>query len=88
MGDDIRSERTGTDVKNSGIAHTNSGRYAHNPKTIRALIKQCGLTNAALARKINVHQSTVSSWTTGRTESPGAVIAYLELRAKLRALAP
>jgi len=50
------------------------------------LMTQCKLTNAALARRVDVAQSTVSHWRTGKHDVPGAVIAYLELYARAKAL--
>jgi DNA-binding transcriptional regulator YiaG len=40
-----------------------------------------------LANRIDVYPSTVSTWTTGKTKTPGAVIAYLELLATIKRLA-
>jgi DNA-binding transcriptional regulator YiaG len=48
------------------------------------LLGACGLSSADLARRVGVHPSTVSSWTTGRARPPGAVIAYLRLLAAIR----
>jgi DNA-binding transcriptional regulator YiaG len=45
------------------------------------------MTSARLARAIEVHPNTVARWTTGKAKVPGAVITYLELLAKLKALA-
>jgi transcriptional regulator with XRE-family HTH domain len=53
------------------------------PKIVH-LLKECGLNAAELARRVDVFPSTVSSWTTGKTATPGAVIAYLELLASIR----
>jgi DNA-binding transcriptional regulator YiaG len=50
------------------------------------LMTECKLTNAALARRVDVAQSTVSHWRTGKHDVPGAVIAYLELYARAKAL--
>jgi DNA-binding transcriptional regulator YiaG len=47
----------------------------------------CSLTNAELAKRIDVFPSTVSAWTTGKRSTPGAVIAYLELLATIKRLA-
>ena len=45
---------------------------------------KCGLTGAQLARRVDVHESTVSHWRTGEHAAPGAVLAYLELLAAVR----
>lgn len=55
--------------------------------TIVGLMKLCDITGAQLAERVDVYPSTVSHWVTGKTEPPGAVYAYLELLAKVRAIA-
>lgn len=62
------------------------GQHSGKPK-IGRLLKDCGLSGAELARRVGVFPSTVSSWVTGRTESPGAVLAYLELLRSIRVIA-
>jgi len=47
---------------------------------------ETGLTGAALAERVDVARSTVSSWTTGKVEPPGAVLAYLQLLAEVKRL--
>jgi len=53
---------------------------------ITETMKLCGLSASALARAVDVHPNTVSAWVTGKARTPGAVIAYLELLAKVRSL--
>ena len=55
-------------------------RYSDFPK----LMADCELSGAELARRVDVFPSTVSTWMTGKSEPPGAVIAYLELLAWVR----
>lgn len=54
---------------------------------ITTLLETAKLTGAELARRVDVHPNTVSNWTSGKSDPPGAVIAYLELLIKVRALA-
>lgn len=44
------------------------------------LRERAGLSNRQVAAKCEVHETTVSRWSTGDAEVPGAVIAYLRLR--------
>jgi DNA-binding transcriptional regulator YiaG len=62
-----------------------SARHSGNPN-FPTLLSDAGITASELARRIDVFPSTVSTWTTGKTTPPGAVIAYLELLAKVRAI--
>lgn len=48
------------------------------------LMGKTGLSGAELARRVRVSENTASHWRTGKTEVPGAVIAYLELLATIR----
>lgn len=66
-------------------ANVASGPYSGIPK-ITALLAESGLSAAELARRIDVFPSTVSAWQSGKHETPGAVVAYLSLLAKVRAL--
>lgn len=50
------------------------------------LMAETGLTGAALADRIGVARSTVSSWATGKVEPPGVVLAYLSLLAEVKRL--
>lgn len=50
------------------------------------LLRDLGMSGAELARRVDVHQSTVSSWSTGRIKPSGAVVAYLKLLAEIRRL--
>lgn len=45
-----------------------------------------GMSGAELSRRIDVHPSTVSSWSTGKVQPSGAVLAYLDLLARVKAL--
>ena len=73
----------------SSSADPNSAgrRYSGKPNMV-VLMKAAGVTGAQLAQQVDVFQSTVSNWRTGKSSVPGAVIAYLELLAKVRALLP
>ena len=51
------------------------------------LLGSLGWSGATLAKKIDVSESTVSHWVTGKHEIPKVVILYLELRCKLLELA-
>lgn len=45
-----------------------------------------GLTNAELARIVEVHPVTVSHWRSGKHEVPGAVLAYIALYVGVKGL--
>lgn len=61
----------------SGLNHKSS---------LNALMNDCQLSGAKLAERVNVHPNTVANWRNGKTPIPGAVLAYLELLAKVRSL--
>ena len=48
--------------------------------------RDCRMTGSELARRCRVHENTVTNWRTGRSPVPGAVFAYLELLAKVKAI--
>lgn len=51
-----------------------------------AMLDVLGWSQAELARRVDVHPNTVSGWSTGRTNVPGPVRAYLELAVKAKGL--
>ena len=69
-------------MRNPNERGSQHARFAN----IATLLKDCGLTSAELAKRIQVYPSTVSGWMTGRHKPPGAVIAYLSLLAQIKAL--
>jgi len=62
------------------------GCAPHSVSRFPGLLGETGLTGAELAKRVDVHPNTVSQWKTGAVEPPGAVIAYLDLLAKVKAL--
>lgn len=50
-------------------------------------LKAAGWTKKEFAKRAGVHPNTVTAWVMGRREVPGIVVAYLDLIARLRALA-
>ena len=60
-----------------------SGQHARSTK-LKALMADCDMTGAELARRVDVFPSTVSAWVNARTDVPGAVLAYLTLLSKVR----
>ena len=69
-------------LRNSDAA---ASLYPRN-QDFRRLMREIAMKGAELARRVDVHPNTVSCWATDRSEVPGAVLAYLELLAKVRAL--
>jgi DNA-binding transcriptional regulator YiaG len=66
-------------VRNAKKSTIPNARFAN-------LMHETGLSGAQLARRVGVHESTVSHWRTGLHDVPGAVIAYLDLLAQVRRL--
>lgn len=58
----------------------------HNNVEFRRLMQVVGLSQSQLAARIDTHVNTVSRWSTDQNEPPGAVLAYLRLLARVRAL--
>jgi hypothetical protein len=52
-----------------------------------ALLRQSGLSQTDLARRIAAHPNTVSRWLRGERTVPGAVLAYLSLYIRVAATA-
>lgn len=79
------------DVPLHGKRHRNSddapGLYHNSAKQLRRALADCRITGAELGRRIDVHANTVTAWTSGKRPVPGAVMAYLDLLAKVKALA-
>jgi len=55
-----------------------------NLNQFERLLAASGLSQAELARRIEVHPNTVSKWATGAVKAPGPVRAYLRLFAAVR----
>jgi len=53
---------------------------------IRKFLSDLGWKGSDLARLLDVSESTVSHWMTGKHETPKAVLLYLDLRLKLKSL--
>lgn len=71
-------------LRNNQNGEGSGGQYPQNGD-FRRLMASSGLTNAALGRKINAHQNTVSRWAAGHVEVPGSVLAYLRLYNTMKA---
>ncbi len=54
---------------------------------ITKLMESTGLSASDLAKRVDVHPNTVTNWRTGKTEVPGAVIAYLTLLLRIKQIA-
>lgn len=54
-----------------------------NSIRLRQRLSDVGLSQAELARRMDVTERTVSLWTTGKGRVPGAVLAYLDLLAEI-----
>ena len=54
------------------------------PSDLSADIELMGWSQAQFADKIGVHPNTVSKWTTGKTEIPGPVSAFMTLATTLK----
>jgi Helix-turn-helix len=55
----------------------------NEPFDLASALEELGWSQAELARRLGLHVNTVSAWATKRTEIPGPVRAYLDLRLKL-----
>lgn len=71
-------------VKHHQNGDTGPSEYHH---LLQKLMAECHMTGARLARAVDVHPNTVARWATGKAQVPGAVLAYLTLLAKVKALA-
>jgi len=71
-------------VKHHNDCDVSSGQY--HKSVLNDMMRECRLSGAKLAERVSVHPNTVSNWRNGKTPIPGAVIAYLELLAKVRSL--
>lgn len=60
-------------------------RRHHNVNRFRNLLAETGLTQAQLARKLDVHPNTVTNWATGE-KLPGPARAWMELYARVKEL--
>lgn len=54
---------------------------------LRQSLDVLGWSQAELARRLKLHQNTVSKWMTGRAKVPGPVAAYVVIRLKLKEIA-
>lgn len=69
----------GTKTKSGGKPLTSTAHSTRRDR-LTALLTDTGMSNTDFARIMDVHANTVTNWTTGKSEVPGPVDAYVRLR--------
>ena len=64
--------------------HGKCGLVVGRHHSFSDLMRESGLSQADIARRVGVHPNTVSAWSLGRHRVPVAVLAYLDLLIQVR----